>query len=635
MHYLEPGMRANPRLYTDHSLRSWRVNRALGGAQQTGFDIGEWLLSCQTMTSRKTLLLILLGFVGLASIYSVTVPLFEAPDETAHVDFVRFLRAKSSLPRQGDSGEAHQPPLYYVLALIASSPANLDNLSAISRHNSDFMWAGTGQDINAVHHTAQEIFPWHGAALAVHLMRAMSVLMGTATVLMVYLTALEIYPHHPLIPLTATAIVAFNPQFLFISSVVNNDNLANACAAAAIWMIVRLLVGHIDQWTLIGLGLSLGAGLIAKQNILVLVLAAALVLVYVSIQQQNFRLLLKGMLAIGGSIVVIAGWWYGRNQILYGDIFGVNAFLAHRPQENSAVITSWELWRVFLGKMHRSFWGMFGWMNVPLPMWYHRLLLGLYVLAIVGGGIAWFRGRHRGRRQWIVWAFLGSLPILYVTWVVMYGYRFGGSGWQGRYVFPALSAIGILLAASLAHLLPGRARVIPPLLTASAMLIVAVWALPAVIAPTYSYVTKPLSELKNAQHSMDLNFGTMIRLAGYDLSIAPTATEPQVGITLYWLVIDQPEKDYKVFVHLVDLDWVLHGQGDSYPLDGRFPTHAWRVGDLIVDSHRVYFDQPVPAGKYKFGVGWYLESTGERLPIVRNDQEVGTVAETIQFNLQP
>ncbi|HFD38793.1 MAG TPA: DUF2142 domain-containing protein [Anaerolineae bacterium] len=589
----------------------------------------------QIVTPHKILLLILVSFVALASVYSVVVPLFEAPDETAHVDFVRFLRTELELPRQGDCGEAHQPPLYYALAAIASLPARLDNLDMIWRHNPNFVWAGRGQDINAVYHTAHEIFPWRDAVLAIHLMRAVSVLMGAITVLVVYLVAREVYPYHFLVPLTAAALVAFNPQFLFISSVVNNDNLANVCAAVVVWMMVRLLVGHVNWWTLIGLGLSLGIGLTAKQNILALVPAAILVLVYVSIQRHSFRLLLKGVLTVGGSIVIIAGWWYGRNQILYGDVFGLDAFLAHRPYENRALITSWELGRAFLDKMHRSFWGMFGWMNVPLPTWYYQSLLGLYVLVIVGGGLAWWKNHRKSQQQWAIWALLGSLPILYIAWVVMYGYRFGGSGWQGRYLFPTLTAIGLLLAVGLGHLLSGRGRIAPPLLIISAMLAVAVWALPSVIAPAYSYVTKPLSELENVQHPASANFGNIIRLAGYDLTVASSATGPQVVITLYWLVTDQPTQDYKVFVHLVDPDWVLYGQGDGYPLDGQFPTQAWRAGDLIIDPHTVYFDKPVPPGRYKIGVGWYLESTGERLPIVQNGQEVGTVAETEQFSLQP
>jgi 4-amino-4-deoxy-L-arabinose transferase-like glycosyltransferase len=592
-------------------------------------------LNRQGVVQRGILGLLLITFLVLAGLYSAQVPLFEAPDEIAHVDFVHFLRAEKRLPEQGQSGEAHQPPLYYVLAALVSLPAEMADLGAVLRYNPDFVWAGAGQDTNVIHHTAVESFPWQNSVLAIHLMRALSVLMGAGTVAIIYLIGREVFPRQSVIPLAASAIAAFNPQFVFISSVVNNDNLANLCAAMVTWMLVRLLMGRTSRWTLLGLGLSLGAGLMTKQNLLVLVPLVALSLLYRSFRRRNFRLLLEGGLIIGGAILVLTGWWYWRNQILYGDPFGVSAFLAHRQQEGSATITDWTTLRVFLGKMHRSFWGMFGWMNVPLPAWIYRVLTSGYVLAGIGGGLAWHRNRRRGSRPWAVWALWALLPVLFVLWVTIYGYRFGGSGWQGRYLFPALPAIALLLAAGLANLLPQRGKAVPLILGGGTLLAVAGWALPGVISPAYLRVTQPPSALDGVQHPMRSNFGDLVRLAGYDLSTASEGMEPEVTITLYWQATGQPLADYKVFVHLVNLDWDLYGQGDGYPLDGQFPTTAWQPGDLIVDPHTVQFGQPIVAGEYRIAVGWYLESTGERLDIVQDGRKLGTVAETAPFLLQP
>ena len=371
----------------------------------------------------------------------------------------------------------------------------------------------------------------------------------------------------------------------------------------------------------------------AKQNVLVLVSLAALVLVYASFRHRNARLLLEGGLIVGCVVLVVAGWWYWRNLTLYGDVFGVGAFQAYRPEESSAAISNWGTLRVFLIKMHRSFWGLFGWMNVPLPAWCYRATAALYILAALGGGVALLR--RRASTRWATWLFLALAPVLYLLWVVTYGYRFGGSGWQGRYLFPVAPAITLLLAAGLANLLPDRGRVVALSLFGLAMLLGASLVLPTTIGPAYQRVTQPTSVLDHIQQPMDVSFDSLIRLAGYDLSVTAGEREPTVEVTLYWQATGPLAEDYKVFVHLVDLEWELFGQADGYPLDGQFPTSAWRVGDVVSDSHVIEFGQPMPPGQYRIAMGWYNESSGERLSIVREEQIVGTVAETAPFPLQP
>jgi len=464
-------------------------------------------------------------------------------------------------------------------------------------------------------------------------MRGLSVLMVAATVLAVYFVGREVCAPPSAIPLGAAAIVAFNPQFLFISSVVNNDNLANLSAALATWMLVRLLVGRQDRRTLIGLGVSLGIGLLAKQNMLVFLPLAILVLSYLSWRQRSPRLLLRGGLILCISLILIAGWWYLRNQILYGDLTGVRAFVQFRPEEGVAAIHDWADFRVFAEKMHRSFWGMFGWMNLPLPTWIYWAITAVYGLALIGIANALKKPGDTGHRA-TVGVFLVSLLVCYLLWVVLYGYQFGGSGWQGRYLFPALPAAALLLAWGLAALAPAHRRSIPMLSFGLTLLLVAAWVSAGVIAPAYARVTHSPAVLDQVQHPLDLNFADRIQLKGYDLAVMPSE-QPEVSITLYWQVLDHLPADYKVFVHLVNLNWDLYGQGDDYPLVGQFPTSAWLPGDIVLDSHQVQFSQPVTAGEYRIAVGWYLEETGERLSILQGGTEIGTVAETAPFGLQP
>ena len=85
---------------------------------------------------------------------------------------------------------------------------------------------------------------WRGTALAIHLIRFLSVLMGAGTVYLGYRLLLEIWPERWGLALAAAALTAFNPMFLFISGAVNNDNLAMLLCALGIWLLVRLVKRH-------------------------------------------------------------------------------------------------------------------------------------------------------------------------------------------------------------------------------------------------------------------------------------------------------------------------------------------------------------------------------------------------------
>src|SRR5512135_1161878 len=82
------------------------------------------------------LILALICFV-LAALYSVTVPLFETPDEQTHFPLVQRLAHGEGLPLQrvGErtlwSQEGSQPPLYYALSAAVTSWIDTTDLPAV------------------------------------------------------------------------------------------------------------------------------------------------------------------------------------------------------------------------------------------------------------------------------------------------------------------------------------------------------------------------------------------------------------------------------------------------------------------------------------------------------------------------
>ena len=152
-------------------------------------------------------------------------------------------RCSGRASRRPGSRKAASRPRYYALAALVTAWIDTDDLSEVRWLNP---LANIGRPLaagnkNLVIHTEREAFPWRGTALAVHLIRFLSVLLGASAVYLTYLLALEVAPRRSDLALTAAALVAFNPMFLFISGSVNNDNLIVPLATLILWLVVRTL----------------------------------------------------------------------------------------------------------------------------------------------------------------------------------------------------------------------------------------------------------------------------------------------------------------------------------------------------------------------------------------------------------
>ena len=77
-------------------------------------------------------------------------------------------------------------------------------------------------------------------------------------------------------------------------------------------------------------------------------------------------------------------------------------------------------------------------------------------------------------------------------------------------------------------------------------------------------------------------FGNAAELAGYKLEPPALIPNQRARLTLYWRC-RAPLEAWHVFVHLDEAEGGrIHAEHD--PANGRFPTDAWRPGDLIADT---------------------------------------------------
>jgi hypothetical protein len=102
-----------------------------------------------------------------------------------------------------------------------------------------------------------------------------------------------------------------------------------------------------------------------------------------------------------------------------------------------------------------------------------------------------------------------------------------------------------------------------------------------------------------------------IGLVGYRID---SRADGEVRITLFWQALTNVERDYTVFIHLLDKEGDLVGQRDSQPNNGLSPTSIWKAGEVIEDEHVISLSPATKGGRYSVRVGLYDLKTMRRLP---------------------
>ncbi len=429
--------------------------------------------------AEKTLFaFILLSYLVAGALYARFTPPWQAPDEPAHFNYIRQIAQDGCCPRilpgdwQSDylaqlttarfaptllgrldsiQYEDHHPPLYYLLASLVYQ------LSA-------------------------------GDLVA---LRLLSVALGGALLCLGFGLSRLLLPGQPSVALGAMALVAFLPQHLSMMASVNNDALAEVLVALALLWLIRYQQSEAAPvWPL---GLSVGLALLTKLTIYFLALIVPLGL-WLKWRRgrrspQEFARALAVFALVAG---LMGGLWWLRNIAVYGfpDFLGLGAHDAVVVgQARSAEFIAQHGFATYIGQMSsttfKSFWGQFGWMALPLDSvfggWVYR---GFALLLIAGLAGALLASRAKAKAEQppaplpiardSAIVLLATLLLVFLQYLY---YNIEFQQWQGRYLFPALLPIAIILVYGLDYFparLPARLRwlrwLTPLLLTSLAAL---------------------------------------------------------------------------------------------------------------------------------------------------------------------
>lgn len=378
---------------------------------------------------RFALPLLLALYLCFAGIHAAVVPIGQtgyqnAPDEAAHMAYVRSVAA-FRLPTHsqqtpytdqavGNGYEWHQPPLYYALA-------------------APFL-----------------VFGERGV-------RLFSICCGLVALLLVYRSGRRLFPGDPVAALLAVGLAALLPTHIAITSTVNNDGLLEVGFSATLLLLIGLLQNGFTTRCAVGLGISIGAAILTKVTGLLLlpVFGFAVLLLLRSGVSRKETLRRAGMTL--GIVLLLSGWWFARNQALYGQLlplrlfasdFGQTALAAPRVEALGWIgyFSQAGLWTFF------SFWAVYGTargaeLGIPrfLPPQIY-LLMGVACLC-AAAGLARLHVQRRARFSTpqlqafhLFFLTIALVGVAYLAFIAKYFQM------QGRYLFPAMLPIALVLA---------------------------------------------------------------------------------------------------------------------------------------------------------------------------------------------
>ena len=570
---------------------------------------------------------ILLCYFVFGALYLGATPVFEANDEIWHFGFVQHVRQHGSLPVQQFDGQdtpyqqhGSQPPLYYVLMALLTSPIDIDDAVQyrllnpyVNKHQPDSFG-----NKNLVVHDAS-LSRLRGAGLAVLSIRALGLAMGAATIALVFKVGGLIAPQRPTVAFVAAALTGLNPMFIFVSASVTNDSLAMLLNSALILLLLRTLRDGFRLRYSLAIALLFAVACLTKLTVLA-VLPVIVGAAFFAQRKTNDR---RGALIFFGLVVIlwtlVAGWWFVRNVQIYGEPFGIIT-MANITGTRGMSFNLVDIFADFQ-QFRMSFWGLFGALNIQVTSIFYVLLDLMTFLSVIGFVFLILQLLAISDFAYARYELAHLLTLSSAFLLAILGILIWSSltpALEGRMLFPLIAVAVPLLAVGLVEICwwivfsmrpPNLEFVragdaVPRELLNDTMVwqlrilgAVALFAPLTVIAGQYN-APQPVPQVPDRALPVYAEFGD-VTLVAYERADRRYSPGDRVHLKLYWQVAQPSPTDNSILLRLVDDNQQEIGRYTTFPGAGSLRTSRWQAGAIYPDEYIIRISSKA-YGRYPF-----------------------------------
>lgn len=407
------------------------------------------------MTVNRAAAAIVAIYLGFGFGYSVLMPIWEAPDERAHYGYAFTIARTGEPPSNEQNYESFQPPLYYRIAAVpimlisAFDPALarpfMPPSLPMEEGHPRYIWT-------------TENYEFLLAPLA---LRWMGLFFGGISLMCLYVAVRRTIPSEPALALGTIALAGGIPQFIHISASINNDALAILAGALLFYGLSRVCreESFSPGWLVLFL-LALVLPMVVKLTVLPIGLAAAAAVLHrtwaVRDRLPNRLFAASAVLTVSALVAVPVIFPGTVERVLEELVFRL---LRVRPDVWEGSILN------ILNRYLRSFWGKVGWLAIGIPVPAVIALTGLSGLGLVAVlRSLLFKGEmdnsHPAGRRLL----LASLLAIGIAGLMLLNNYLSSPQLQGRFLFPTIGPIALLIVFGWSRLLGDRRRLLVPLI---------------------------------------------------------------------------------------------------------------------------------------------------------------------------
>jgi hypothetical protein len=392
---------------------------------------------------RKTLDIIFISFCFIMfTLWAIVQPFNSCPDEYMRYDVIKYVFHYNRLPHGGNPLIRNE--------IWGFSYAFLPYLSGL---------------VSVVFMKIVSIFTMNEQALILSARMAV-VCFGTLTVYYVIKIANKCFEGG--YKWLFIILVCCLPQFVFLTSYMNNDMLA---LLAVSMMIYYWIEGHENKWDIqssIGLAIGVSICLLSYYNSYTFILFSIVFFIWSNIYNKVDKIIiLKKFITVAIIVFILSGWWFIYNGIIYhGDFLGLktmNQYSSIYATENMKLINritplkqgislAFMLINMeWIKYTYLSFIGIFGYMNIQIYNWMYVFYSVIIFLGLITYFIKLVNLIKQKNIIYIFYLCMMMAGILTISFSIYYSYTSGFQA-QGRYVMACLIPVMIFVTSGLEYM---------------------------------------------------------------------------------------------------------------------------------------------------------------------------------------